>query len=284
MTLLGLTGATGHLGRLTIDSLLAAGTSPADVLAIVRDPARAADLAERGITVRRGDYSDPASLPAAVDGIDNLLLISGNEVGQRVAQHGAVIDAAAAAGVGRVVYTSAPRADDTQLILAPEHKATEELLRASGLAFTILRNNWYFEVYTAQLPQYLQHGVILGATGGHRVAAAARADYAAAAAAVLSGDGHAGRVYELAGDGFTLAELAAAITEITGTSVVSRELAVPELVAALTGAGLDSGTAEFVAAIDEAIARDELAGDPAVLTSLIGRKLTPLSEAIRAAR
>ena len=284
MSLLGVTGATGHLGRLTVEALLANGVSPSDIVAIVRDPARATDLSDRGVQVRRGDYSDAESLAEAVTGIENLLLVSGNEMGQRVSQHAAVIDAAKTAGVTRVVYTSAPKAEDTQLILAPEHLATEELLKASGLKYTILRNNWYFENYLGQLAQYLQYGVILNATDGHHVAAAARADYAAAAAVVLTGEGHDNKTYELAGHGFTMAELAAKITEITGTTVVAKEVSPAELIAALEGAGLDNGTATFVTALDESAARDELDGDPAELIALLGRELTPLADAIRAAQ
>lgn len=283
MSLIGITGATGHLGRLTVEALLDAGVEPSDIVAIVREPARAGDLAERGVQVRQADYSDPSTLPAALAGIENLLLVSGNEMGQRVAQHTAVIDAAKAAGVRRVVYTSAPRADVSELLVAPEHRATEQALIGSGLDHTILRNNWYFENYTAQLPQYLEHGVVLGATEGKRIAAAARADYAAAAAAVLTQNGHAGAIYELAGDGFTLDELAAAITEISGTTVVHRDVSGPDPVAALQAAGLDAGTAQFVAAIDAGIARGELEGDPADLARLIGRPPVPLADAIRAA-
>lgn len=283
MTTIGVTGATGHLGRLTIEALLGSGIEPGNIAAIVRDPARAQDLSERGVQVRRGDYSEASSLPGAVAGIDNLLLVSGNEFGQRVAQHAAVIDAARAAGVSRVVYTSAPRAEDTQLVLAPEHLATEEVLKASGLTYTILRNNWYFENYLAQLPTYLEHGTILNATDAHHVGAAARADYAAAAAAVLTGAGHENKTYELAGDGFTMDELAAEISKVTGTTVVAKYVPVADLVAALEAAGLDHDSASFVAALDESAARDELAGDPGLLRSLLGRELTPLADAIRAA-
>ncbi|HEX2905061.1 MAG TPA: NAD(P)H-binding protein [Jatrophihabitans sp.] len=283
MPVLGVTGATGQLGRLTIDSLLAAGATAADVVAIARDSDRARELARLGVQVRQGDYDDPASLPAAVAGLDALFLISGNAVGQRVPQHAAVIDAARGAGVGRVVYTSAPRADVTGLILAPEHLATERLLQESGLRYTILRNGWYFENYTAQIPQLLQTGTLLHATRGHRLAAAARADFAAAAATVLTGAGHDNQIYELAGDGFTMDEFAAAVSEETGTTVTAREVSGPELIAALESAGVPASDARFVASLDESIARDELGGDPATLKRLVGRELIPLREAIRTA-
>jgi NAD(P)H dehydrogenase (quinone) len=149
MTTYAVTGVTGHLGRLVVAELLARGVPAADVVGLARSLAKAADL---GVAVRRADYSDPATLVAAQDGVDVLLLVSGSEVGRRIAQHTAVIDAAKSAGVGRVAYTSIANADRNAGPLTPEHEATEEALRASGLPFTILRDNWYLENYTAQLP------------------------------------------------------------------------------------------------------------------------------------
>jgi NAD(P)H dehydrogenase (quinone) len=233
--------------------------------------------------VRAGDYSRPDTLPAALAGVDVLLLISGNELGQRVAQHGAVVEAAKAAGVRRIVYTSVLRADVSPLALAPEHKATEELVRASGLPFTILRNGWYTENYTRQLPDYLARGVIVGAAGDGRVGMAARADFAEAAAAVLTSDGHDGAHYELAGPGITLSELAAVVTKVSGTEVGYSDVGVAELVAILTGAGLDEATAAFVAGLDEGIARGELDSDGIELARLLGRPATPVAETVRAA-
>lgn len=283
MTVYGVTGATGHLGNLVIDDLLTRGVPAADVVAIVRSPEKAAALTERGVVVRTGDYSRPETLPAAVDGVDVLLLISGSEIGQRVSQHAAVIEAATAAGVGRIVYTSVLRADTTPLALAAEHKATEVLIRASGVPSTLLRNGWYTENYTAQIPQYLAQGAIVGAAGDGHIAAATRADYAAAAAAVLIGEGHAGATYELGGAPFTLKELAAAVAEVTGTEIVYSAVSTPELVGILTGAGLDEGTAQFLASLDEAIERGDLDTDSTDLVRLIGRPSTPLVDAIRAA-
>jgi NAD(P)H dehydrogenase (quinone) len=283
MTTYAVTGATGKLGALAIEALLEQGVRAADLVAIVRTPARAANLTARGVTVREGDYSRPATLPAAVAGVEVLLLVSGSEAGRRVAQHAAVIDAAKAAGVGRIVYTSLLRADTSQIVLAPEHKATEELLRSSGVRNTILRNGWYTENYTAQIGDYLARGAIVGATGDGRIAAAARADYAAAAVAAMTGAGHEGAIYELAGTAFTLKELAAEITAASGTEVVHRDVSVPELTAILTGAGLDDGTAAFVAALDEAAARGDLDAASTDLTRLIGRAPTPLADVVRAA-
>ncbi len=198
-------------------------------------------------------------------------------------QHAAVIAAAKAAGVARIVYTSLLRADTSQIVLAPEHKATEELLRSSGVAHTILRNGWYIENYTAQIGDYLARGAIVGAAGDGRIAAAARADYAAAAATVMTEDGHDGAIYELGGTAFTLKELAAEIAELSGTDVVYQDVTVAELTSILQGAGLDAGTAGFVAALDEATARGELDTTSTELTRLIGRPTTPLADVVRAA-
>jgi NAD(P)H dehydrogenase (quinone) len=283
MTTYAVTGATGHLGRLAIDALLERGTAAADVVAIVRTPAKAADLAQRGVTVRVGDYARPETLPAALADVDVLLLVSGNEVGQRVAQHAAVIDAAKRAGVARIVYTSLLRADTSQIVLAPEHKATEQLLHSAGLPFTILRNGWYLENYTAQIADHLARGTIVGAAGEGRISAATRADFAAAAAAVLIEDGHENAVYELGGPAFTLKELAAEISELSGRTVVYQDVSVAELTGILSGAGLDAGTAGFVAALDEAIARGELYTASTELSRLIGRPTTPLADVVRAA-
>jgi NAD(P)H dehydrogenase (quinone) len=286
MTVFAVTAATGQLGRLVIAALLESGVAPADVVAIARDPSKAPELAASGVTVRTGDYARAADWTTALAGVDRLLLVSGNELGQRVAQHGTVIDAAKDAGVHRVVYTSAPRADTTELILAPEHKATEELVRASGLPFTILRNGWYTENYLAQLPQYLEHGAIVGAAGQGRVSAAARADYAAAAAGALLGDAsefETGLAYELGGStSFTLAEFAAAVTEVTGTPVAYRDLPAADFTAFLVGTGLDEASAGFVTALDEATARGDLEINTGDLERLIGRPTTPLVEVLRA--
>src|SRR6478672_9706398 len=190
MTLL-VTGASGHLGRLVVEALLEHGTPAAQIVAIARTPESISDLADRGVQVRRADYTDPASLDAAFAGGDRLLLVSGSEVGQRIAQHANVIDAAKRSGVSFVAYTSITRADTSDLVLAAEHRATEELLAASGLPHALLRNSWYLENYTGQLSTFLEHGVVLGAAGEGRVSAATRADYADAAAIVLAGeDGH----------------------------------------------------------------------------------------------
>lgn len=277
------TGASGQLGRLTVLGLIDAGVPPGEIVAIVRTPAKAADLAERGVIVRSGDYDQVSTLPAALAGVDTLLLVSASVPGHRVAQHRAVIDAAVQAGLTRLVYTSVLRADTTELILAPEHKATEEVITASGLTYTILRHGWYTENYTAQLAQYLTRGEIVGATANGRVAAAARADYAAAAVAVLTGTGHDNAIYELGGPPFTMTDLATAITEVTGTKIVVRDVTVAEYLEILRSAGLDEGTAAFVAALDEATARGDLDTDSHDLARLVGRSLTSLIDVVRTA-
>ena len=283
MTLL-VTGASGHLGRLVVEALLERGTPAGDVVATARTPESISDLADRGVQVRRADYTDPASLDAAFVGVDRVLLVSGSEVGQRVAQHANVIDAAKRAEVGFVAYTSITRADTSDLALAAEHRATEELLAASGLPHALLRNSWYLENYTGQVPSVLEHGAVLGAAGDGRVSAATRADYAAAAAAVLAGGDHDGAVYELGGDdAFTLAEYAASVARVTGTEVVYRDLSVEDYTAALVAAGLPEGYAAVLADSDRGLAEGGLFTDSGDLSRLIGRPTTGLEDALRAA-
>jgi NAD(P)H dehydrogenase (quinone) len=283
MTLL-VTGASGHLGRLVVEALLDRGTPAADIVATARNTDAIADLAERGVEVRRADYDDPASLDAAFAGVDRLLFVSGSEVGARIAQHTNVVEAAKRAGVGFVAYTSITRADSSDLALAAEHRATEELLAASGLSHALLRNSWYLENYTGQLSTVLEHGALLGAARDGRVSAATRADYAAAAAAVLAGGDHDGAVYELGGDhAFTLADFAAAVARVSGREVVYRDLSVEDYTAALVAAGLPEGYAAVLADSDRGIAEGALFTDSGDLSRLAGRPTTDLEDAVRAA-
>lgn len=231
-----ITGATGHLGRLVTEDLLRRGVPAGDITATGRDITKVKDLADRGVRVLAIDYDDPASLDAAFRGADRILLISASEPGRRTLQHENAIDAAGRAGAGLLAYTSIANAGTTTMRLAAEHQATEAALRASGLTYVLLRNSWYVENYTAQVPAILQRGSLAGSAGDGRVSAATRADYAAAAAAVLTGDGHESRAYELGGDeAFTLAELAAEIGAQAGQPVSYLDLPEDEYARLLTG-------------------------------------------------
>jgi NAD(P)H dehydrogenase (quinone) len=277
------TAASGHLGRLVLDSLLARGVAPGSIRAGARRPETLAEYAERGVAVVPLDYSDSASVAAAVDGVDKVLLISGSEVGQRVAQHAAVIDAAAAAGVEQLVYTSAPRATETALVLAPEHKATEEHLVASGVPATVLRNNWYTENYEQDLQVAREHGVLATSAGDGRVPSAPRADFAEAAAVVVTTDGHVGEVYELAGDtSWDFATLASAMSEVLGREVQLQQLSPEDRAAQLQQVGLDAGTAGFVTALEGNIRDGVLDHTDGTLSRLLGRPTTPLVDTLRA--
>ena len=270
------TGASGHLGRLAIDELLTRGVSPSDVIAVVRTPSRTTDLADLGVRVRKGDYSQPVTLNEALTGVDRLLLVSSSEPGQRVAQHTNVIRAAKTAGVSRIVYTSMLNADDTTNPLAGEHQDTEQALREADVPFILLRNGWYTENYTDQLGQYLGRGEILGAAADGKLSAASRQDYAAAAAAALLQDEAGNRTFELGGPAFDLSELARVISEVTGTPVTYRDLPVDEYISQLERAGLDEATAQFVAALDASIAHGDLETHSQDLARLLGRPATPL--------
>jgi NAD(P)H dehydrogenase (quinone) len=276
------TGATGHLGRLVVEGLLK--KVPAhEIVAAVRSPEKAADLAALGVQVRHADYTKPETLPAALDGADKLLLISSSEVGKRAQQHAAVIDAAVRSGVPLIVYTSVLRADTSKLGLAAEHKATEERIRVSGLLYVFLRNGWYIENYTEHLGPALQHGAILGCAGKGRVAAATRADYAAAAVAVLTSARQEKNAYELGGDApFTMEALAAEVSRHAGKTVVYKDLPKAEYKAGLVGAGLPEPVAELYADSDVGIANGQLDDSTGDLRRLIGRPTTTLAAALAA--
>ena len=254
-----ITGATGHLGRLVVESLLGQGVPARDITAAGRDTTKVKDLADRGVRVRAIDYDDPATLDDAFRGAGKILLISASVPGQRARQHGHAIDAARRAGADLLAYTSIANADTTTLRLAAEHQATEAALRASGLPYVLLRNSWYTENYTAQIPAILQRGSLPGSAGEGRVSAATRADYAAAAAAVLASDGQAGRIYELGGDqAFTLAELAAEISAQAAQPVSYRDLPEAEYAQLLTSAGVPEPAAAILADADRGLARGDL--------------------------
>ncbi|HIC8604192.1 SDR family oxidoreductase [Citrobacter freundii] len=279
--MIAITGATGQLGQHVIESLLK--TVPASqIVAIVRNPAKATALSQQGITVRQADYSDEAAFTTALQGIDKLLLISSSEVGQRAPQHRNVINAAKAAHVKFIAYTSLLHADTSPLGLADEHVATEQMLADSGIAYVLLRNGWYTENYLASAPAALEHGVFIGAAGEGKIASATRADYAAAAARVISEDGHAGKTYELAGDaGWTLSQLAAELAKQSGKKVVYQNLSEADFAAALKGVGLPAGLADMLADSDSGASKGGLFDDSHTLSKLIGRPTTSLADSVK---
>ncbi|MDX5629415.1 MULTISPECIES: SDR family oxidoreductase [unclassified Brenneria] len=281
--MIAITGASGQLGRLVIEQLLA--KQPAgDILALVRDVTKVADLAARGVQVKAADYNQPDSLVAALQGVDKLLLISSSEVGKRAAQHRNVIEAAKQANVKLLAYTSILHADRSPLGLAKEHRETEELIKASGLPYTLLRNGWYSENYAASIPAALQHGVFIGSAGEGKISSATRADYAAAAVAVLTLDNQAGKVYELAGDeAYTLAQLAAEISLQSGKTIGYQNLPEAEYSAALAAAGVPAAFADIIADSDVGASKGGLFDDEHQLSRLIGRPTTPLATVVKSA-
>lgn len=260
---------------------LKARTSAGDLVALVRTPEKASDL---GIEVRTFDYNKTNGLAEALQGLDQLLLISGNEIGQRAAQHQNIIHAAREAGIRRIIYTSLLHADRSSLSLAQEHFDTESALKASGISFTILRNGWYTENYTASLPGALQAGVLTGSAGEGKISSASRDNFAEAAAVVLTTPGHEGKIYELAGDeSYTLADLAAEISRQTGKDIPYRNLTEEEYAAALQKLGLPEGLAHAFAGFDISASKDVLFNESRQLSQLLGHPTTPLSESVKAA-
>jgi len=283
MSTIAVTGSTGALGNRVIDELLQ--RVPASrIVAIARSTAKAEPLRAKGVEVRIADYDEPATLATALQGIDRLLLISANEVGKRFPQHRAVIDAAKAAGVSYLVYTSLLNAPESDIPLAPEHVQTERYIAESGIEHTFLCNGWYHENYLMALDQVRQSGVLLTGAGSGRVSSAARDDFAEAAAIVISQDGHGGKAYELAGDeAWTQDVLAADLAAVIGSAVEVHNVGGEEYAAALKSAGVPAGTMEFLVALDEAIAGGALEDHSGDLSGLLGRPTTPLSEVLRAA-
>jgi NAD(P)H dehydrogenase (quinone) len=279
-----ITGATGHLGRLVIEAMLQGGVPAQDITAAGRDLTKIKDLADQGVQTRGVDYDDPAILRTLFSGGAKVLLVSGSEVGNRVPQHRNVINAAADAGVSLLAYTSIPKADTTTMLLAQEHQATEQALIASGVPYVLLRNSWYLENYTDRLPVILEHGVLPGSAGDGRVSAAARADYALAAAEVLTTEGHEGRAYELGSDqAFTLAELAAEISAQTGHDISYLDLPEQEYAQVLIDAGIPEPSARILADADRGLARGDLYVGTGHLRQLAGRPATSLHDAVSAA-
>lgn len=278
------TGTNGELGRLVVESLLET-VSAGQITAAMRNPAAGAALVAKGVTVAPADYNQPETLDAAFAGIDKLLLISSNALGQRTAQHRNVIEAAKKSGVKLLAYTSVLHADTSLLDLAEEHRQTEALIRASRIPAVILRNGWYTENYTASIPAALAHDALLGSAGEGRISLAARSDYAAAAAAVLtSKTDQAGKIYELAGDAsYTLSVFAAEIAKQSGKAIAYTNLPEADFKAALMGAGLPHEIADLLANSDAAAAKGALFDDSHTLSGLIGRPTTPFAATIVAA-
>ncbi|WP_293928696.1 SDR family oxidoreductase [Sphingobacterium sp. UBA6320] len=277
---IGITGATGHLGRLVVKQLKEKVAAD-HIVALVRNTQKAAEL---GVESRIFDYDKPETLSGSLQGIDHLLLISGNEIGQRKTQHENVIRAAQEAGVKWIVYTSLLHADTSSLSLAEEHLLTEKALQSSGIPYTILRNGWYTENYTASVPAAITHGVLIGSAGEGQISSAARADYAEAAAVVLTSSNEQGKVYELVGDeAYTLADLAAEISKQTGKTIPYQNLSEAEYTAALIGAGLPEGLAAAFASFDVGASKGDLYDNNKQLSSLIGRPTTTLAAAVREA-
>jgi NAD(P)H dehydrogenase (quinone) len=283
MTQFAITGATGQLGRLVIDVLLR--RVPADsIVAAVRNIDKASDIAALGVQVRQADYNQPASLEAAFQGADRLLLISSSEIGQRKRQHQAVIDAAKRSGIQRLAYTSVLHADTSVLALAQEHRETEAAILESGLPFVLLRNGWYTENYTASVASALSLGAVYGCAGEGRIASAARADYAEAAATILTSNDPAGQVLELAGDtSYTLSDFAAAISGQIGQPIPYINLPEADYRNALIGAGLPEPLAGLLADSDTGASQGALFDDGKQLSQLLGRPTTGLDAAIMAA-
>lgn len=278
--MIALTGATGQLGHYVLQDLL--NTVPASqIVAIVRNPAKAQALSQQGVVVRQADYSDEAALTAALQGVDKLLLISSSEVGQRAVQHRNVINAAKAAGVKFIAYTSLLHADTSPLGLAAEHIETEQMLADSGIAYALLRNGWYTENYLASAPPALEHGVFIGAAGEGKIASATRADYAAAAARVIASEGHEGKIYELAGDNaWTLSDRCRA----EQAKREKRGLPEPQrsrFRRRAESVGLPAGLADMLADSDVGASKGGLFDDSRTLSTLIGRPTTSLAESVK---
>jgi len=281
--MIAITGATGQLGQLVVTAL-AKKVPPKDIVAIVRNPGKAAGLQAMGVHVRQGDYTQPGQWDAALAGVDKLLLIAASDIGQRATQHATVIEAAKRAGIKLLAFTSLLHADTSSIGLAPEYRETEAAIRASGVPAVLLRNGWYIENQLAGLPAALSMGSVYGCAGDGRFASATRQDFAEAAVAVLVAEGQAGKVYELAGDtAYTLTEFAAEVSKQTGKTVGYVNLSEADFKQALMGAGLPAAVAELLANADTAAAKGDVFDDSRQLSQLIGRPTTPLAAALKAA-
>lgn len=277
-----ITGATGQLGQLVIQALLKR-VSADQIVALVRDQKKATALAEQGVELRHFDYDAPESLAPALQGIDKLLLISANEVGRRTPQHKAVIEAAQLAQVPYIAYTSLLRADISPLGLAQEHRETEALIQASGLRYTLLRNNWYNENYLAGVEHNVASGKLFSATQNGPISSASRADYAEAAAEVLTTQGHEQKTYELAGSqSFTKTDLATYIAHAASKPVQYLEIDAESFAQGLTQAGLPEPVVNLITEADVETAHGAMFSDRTDLEQLIGRKTTTIQSQVEA--
>ena len=274
---IGITGATGQLGSLVLEELIKKqGTS--NLVALVRSPEKVQEVEARAF-----DYEKPEDLAASLEGIDKLLLISGNEIGKRASQHKNVIDAAKKAGVQWIVYTSILKADTSTISLAGEHLITEKLLHESGITFTLLRNGWYTENYMGSVGGAIASGAFIGSAENGNISSASRQDFAEAAAIVLTDEKHKGKVYELAGDdSFTLEDLAKEISKQTGKEIPYKNLPEAEYSQALKSFGLPEAYADGIASWDVSASKGDLYDDSKTLSSLLGHPTTPLSESVKA--
>lgn len=276
-----ITAATGRYGRATIDALLHRGVPADQIVAVGRNPEKLGELADLGVLTRVADYNDPQALEAAFVGIEKLLFVSGTDVGVRMQQHRNVVDAATRAGVGFIAYTSVANADTANLMVAPDHRATEAHIRDSGLPFVFLRNSWYMANYTDMAAAYAGSGVVLGAAGNGRVSAATHADYAEAGAVVLSTSGHENKIYELGGDtAFTMAEFAQSISGASGKDISYKDLSQDDYIAALAEFGFPAEMAEVFADGDLGVARGDLYVDSGDLGRLIDRPTVSMAKAV----
>ncbi|CAD5265029.1 Quinone oxidoreductase 2 [Alteromonas sp. 38] len=281
--MIAITGANGQLGQKVIGSLLHT-IAPQDVVALVRSPEKANALREQGVQIRQADYNQPETLTAALKGVDKVLLISGTEFGKRFEQHKAVIDAAVSAGVSLLAYTSLLKATTSPLLIAAEHKQTEVYIQKSGIPAVILRNGWYSENYTDAVQGAIDMGAVAGAAKTGKLHTASRQDYADAAASVLvAKKSQAGKIYELAGDeGFTLAEYADAIGNLSGKAIGYVEMEQNEYQSALLDAGLPEGLAAMLADTEHYAAEGWLQDNSHALSTLIGRATTPITDTLKA--
>lgn len=276
----GITGATGQLGSRVVE-LLKNKIAKEDIIALVRTPEKAAKM---GVEARAFDYTKPELLAEALNGVDNLLLISSNEIGQRAAQHANVIKAAKEAGVKWIVYTSLLHADSSTLSLAAEHLSTEAMLKDSGLKYTILRNGWYTENYTSSIGGAIAGGAFIGSAGNGKISSASRDDYAEAAVTVICDESNQGKVYELAGDeNYTLSELASEISKQTGKTIPYKDLPAEEYANILKSFNIPEGFAQAIAGWDVSASEGALYDDSNQLSQLIGHPTTPLAVSVKAA-